>query len=124
MPLALPAVTVPSLRNTAFSPASASGEVAFGCSSVSKATVCRFTCTSTGTIWLLNRPSSIAAAARFWLSSAKASWSARVIWCSSATFSAVTPMWPVPNGQVSAPVIMSIALVSPIFWPQRAPASA
>ena len=115
MPLALPAVTVPSLRNTGRRPASASAEVAFGCSSVAKATVSRFTFTSTGTIWLAKRPSLIAAAARFWLSSAKASWSARVIWCSSATFSAVTPMWPVPNGQVSAAVIMSIALVSPIF---------
>ena len=37
-----------------------------------------------------------------------------------ATFSAVTPIWPVPNGQLNAPSIMSIAPVSPIFWPQRA----
>ena len=29
-------------------------------------------------------------------------------------------MWPVPNGQVNVPIIMSIALVSPIFWPKRA----
>ena len=120
MPLALPAVTLPSLRNTGFSAASLSAVVAFGCSSVAKATVSRFTLTSIGTIWLSKRPALIAAAARVWLSSAKASCSAREIWCSSATFSAVTPMWPVPNGQVSAPVIMSSARTSPIFWPQRA----
>jgi hypothetical protein len=120
MPLALPAVTVPSFLNTVFSPASASGVVALGCSSVSKSTMSRFTFTATGTICSLNRPSSMARAARFWLSSAKASWSARVIWCSSATFSAVTPMCPVPKGQCSAPIIMSSARTSPIFWPQRA----
>jgi hypothetical protein len=50
MPLALPAVTVPSFWNTVRSPASASAEVAFGCSSVSKATFSRFTVISTGTI--------------------------------------------------------------------------
>ena len=91
---------------------------------MAKATVSRFTLTSIGTIWLAKRPSAIAAAARFWLSSAKASCASRVIWCSAATFSAVTPMCPVPNGQVSAPVIMSTAPVSPIFCPQRAAGSA
>jgi hypothetical protein len=54
-------------------PASASGVVALGCSSVSKSTMSRFTFTGTGTIWSLKRPSAMARAARFWLSSAKAS---------------------------------------------------
>ena len=124
MPLALPAVTVPSFLKTVLSAPSLSRVVALGCSSVSKATMSRFTFTSIGTIWSLKRPAEIAAAARLWLSSAKASWSARVIWCSAATFSAVTPMCPVPKGQVSAPTIMSTAAVSPIFWPQRAAGSA
>ena len=39
MPLAFPAVTEPSFRNTVLRPASASGVVALGCSSVSKATI-------------------------------------------------------------------------------------
>jgi hypothetical protein len=34
----------------------------------------------------------------------------------SATFSAVTPICPMPNGSCRAPVIMSCAVVSPIFW--------
>lgn len=80
----------------------------------------RFTFTSTGTICDLKRPSSMARLARFWLSSAKASCSSRPIWCSAATFSAVTPMWPWPNGSCSAPIIMSSADTSPIFWPNRA----
>ena len=91
-PEALPAVTVPSLRKAALSLARASAVVAFGCSSVAKPTFSRFTVTSTGTIWSAKRPSRIAAAARFWLSRAKASWASRVIWFSAATFSAVTPM--------------------------------
>ena len=37
----------------------------------------------------------------------------------AATFSAVTPMWIVSNGSVSAPTIMSIIFDSPIRAPQR-----
>ena len=37
----------------------------------------------------------------------------------AATFSAVTPMWMVSNGSVSAPVIMSIIFASPMRAPQR-----
>ena len=58
-------------------------------------------------------------AARVWLAMANSSICSRVISCSSATFSAVTPIWPVPKGQLSAPSIMSSDFTSPIFCPQR-----
>ena len=48
--------------------------------------------TSTGTIWSSNRPASIAATARCWLSSANASWRSRLTPQRSATFSAVSPI--------------------------------
>src|SRR5437764_1479117 len=44
----------------------------------------------------------MALAARLWLSTANASWSARVMPHLFATFSAVTPMWIVSKGSVSA----------------------
>ena len=47
--------------------------------------------TLTGTSWSANRPASIAAAARRWLSSANASWRSRETVHWSATHSAVSP---------------------------------
>ena len=120
MPLALPAVTVPpSFLKAGRRPASASAEVCLGCSSVSKLTTPLRVLIWIGTICSLKRPSAMASAARFWLSSAKASCSSRPIWYSAATFSAVTPMCPVPIGSVSAPTIMSSACWSPILAPWR-----
>ena len=120
IPEALPAVTVPSRWNTALRPASFSSEVSLGCSSVSKATTPLRVLISMGTIWSRNRPSAMAAAARRCDSSANSSCARREMPCSRATFSAVTPMWPVPIGQVSAPVIMSSIGASPILTPKRA----
>ena len=65
MPDALPAVTEPSFLNAARILASVSIVVpALTCSSVSKVTSPFLLALTTGTIWLLNRPSAIAAAAR------------------------------------------------------------
>ena len=121
MPDALPAVTVPfSLMNTAFSLAIPSiDESARTCSSVSNMTGPFLLFNSIGRIWLLKWPAAMAAAARLWLSTANASWSARVSPHLAATFSAVTPMCTVSNGSVSAPTIMSIIFESPIRAPQR-----
>ncbi len=121
IPEALPAVTVPfSLMNTAFSLAIPSiDESARTCSSVSNTTGPFLLFSSMGRIWLLKWPAAMAAAARLWLSTAKASWSARVSPHWLATFSAVTPMCTVSNGSVSAPTIMSIIFESPIRAPQR-----
>ena len=47
----------------------------------------------TGAISSSNRPAFCAASALFWLATAKASWSARLMWKASAMFSAVWPMW-------------------------------
>ena len=78
MPDALPAVIVPSAakagRSAASRSAVASGR---GCSSWSTVTLPLRAATSTGTISCWKRPASIAAAARRWLWSAKASCSAR-----------------------------------------------
>ena len=62
----------------------------------------------------------MAAAARWWLSTANASCCSRVMVHFAATFSAVMPMWTVSNGSVSAPTIMSIIFASPMRAPQRA----
>ncbi len=61
----------------------------------------------------------MALAARWWLSTASASWSSREMPHLPATFSAVTPMWQSSKGSVSAPTIMSTADVSPMRAPQR-----
>jgi hypothetical protein len=50
----------------------------------------RFCAIDTGTISSVSRPSATAAAARCWLRSANASWSARDTLKSAATFSAVS----------------------------------
>ena len=78
-PEALPAVTVPSLRNGVGSLASCSSVVsARGCSSLSTTTGSPFRCgIVTGTISCASRPLACAAAAFCWLRSAKASWSSR-----------------------------------------------
>ena len=121
MPEALPAVTVPfSLMNTARSFAMLSiDESPRTCSSVSNITGPFLLLSSIGRIWLLKCPAAIAAAARLWLSTANASWFSRVRPHLAATFSAVTPMWIVSNGSVSAPTIMSNDFVSPMRAPQR-----
>ena len=80
MPELLPAVTVPpSGRKAGRSRASASSVVsARGCSSRSTTSGSPFRCgTAIGTIWSSNRPASMAATARCWLSSANASWRSR-----------------------------------------------
>jgi hypothetical protein len=122
MPDALPAVTVTfSLRKTGLSFAMSSIVASWRmCSSASNSTVPFLDFSSTGTIWPLKRPALLAADARRWLSSARPSWSWRVMPYFAATFSAVTPMWITSNGSCSAPVIMSSVLKSPIRAPQRA----
>jgi len=93
MPEALPAVTVPSSRKTGGSLARISSVVpGRGCSSTSTSSGSPFRFgTSTGAISARKRPSSMAAAARRWLSAAKASCSLRPIPNSLATTSAVSP---------------------------------
>ena len=121
MPDALPAVTEPfSLTNAGLSlPMPSIDASARACSSVSNITGPFLLLSSIGRIWLLKCPAAIAAAARLWLSTAKASCCSRVIEHLAATFSAVIPMCTVSNGSVSAPTIMSIVLPSPMRWPQR-----
>ena len=95
----LPAVTVPCLRNAGFRPASVSSVVsARGCSSWRTCSVSPFLrpATVTGAISTSSSPCALARAARCWLRSAKASWSAREMPCASATFSAVSPIASVP----------------------------
>ena len=122
MPDALPAVTVPSLRNTGRSFARSSTVAsARGCSSVSNTVSPRRVFILTGRICCLNRPSDIARDARRCDSSASASWSPRVIWWLSARFSAVSPMWMLSNGSCSAASIMSTIAASPMRAPQRTP---
>src|SRR5215813_12960207 len=120
MPDALPGVTVPSLAKDGLSLARSS-MVTFGrmCSSVSTVTVPFLPFTSTGVICSLKYPASVAAAARWWLSAARVSWSCRETPKSWATFSAVTPMWQSSNGSVSAPIIASTTTPSCIRCPQR-----
>src|SRR5205823_4631670 len=102
MPEALPAVTEPSFLNAGFILARISRVVlVFTCSSVSKTTSPFFVCFTIGTICDLNRPSAIADAARRCDSTASASCSSRVMPHLVTRFSAVTPMWPTPNGSVS-----------------------
>ena len=120
MPEALPAVTEPSFLNAGFILASVSIVVAgFTCSSVSNVTSPFLVCLTIGTIWLLKRPSAIAAAARRCDSTASASCCSRVMPHLVHRFSAVMPMWPTPNGSVSVATIMSISLVSPMRAPVR-----
>ncbi len=112
IPLELPAVTVPPSRKTGRSLASASGvELGRGCSSRSHS--------PTGTSSSAKRPAASAAAQRRWLSSAKASWSARLTSQRSATFSPVSPM--LSSGKSSAsrgfgkrqPIVVSYTVRSP-----------
>ena len=100
----LPAVTVPPARKAGRSPASAAADVSRrGPSSTSR--VVSVTCgaplpppapstlrTGTGTVSSAKRPASIAATARSWLRSAKASCSAREICDAAAWFSATRPV--------------------------------
>ena len=72
-----------------------------------------------GTICDANRPSAIACAARCCDTRANASCSSRLMLHFSAWFSAVMPMWPAPNGSVSAATIMSTILLSPMRAPLR-----
>ncbi|MCY1297258.1 hypothetical protein D9M70_466910 [compost metagenome] len=98
-PEALPAVTLPSLRNGVPSLASCSRVVSpRGCSSCSTtfAGPLRWAI-STGTISLARRPLAWAAAAFCWLRRAKASWSARAMLNCAATFSAVSGIESMPN---------------------------
>ena len=91
--LELPAVTIPSGRTTGRSPARTSRVVsARGPSSVSTEddVLPRFTCTAT--ISSAKRPAPMAASARWWERSAKASASSRVILSSAASSSAVSGM--------------------------------
>ena len=97
----LPAVTLPSTLKAGRSAPSPAAVVSRRTPSSARTTSARFTSvpsfratdsTSTGTSSASNRPASCAAAARRWLSAAKASWSARPTWCRSATSSAVMPM--------------------------------
>ena len=102
-PDALPAVTVPSLRTIGFSLASLSRLVRRGCSSVSTMSGSPLRCgISTATISAARRPLACAAAVFSWLRSAKASWSSRLIWNSSATFSAVLGMVSSPYGRAAS----------------------
>ena len=121
MPDALPAVTVPpSFLNAGCISASFSTVVpGLTCSSVSTVTSPLRVFLTIGTICSLKRPSSIAAAARRCDSAASSSCSSRVMFHFSARFSAVTPMWPTPNGSVSADTMPSNILVSPIRAPLR-----
>ena len=99
-PLALPAVTVPpSLRKGVPSLASLSTVVpARGCSSLSTTIGSPLRCgIRTGTISFASRPFSCAATALAWLHAANLSWSSRLIWNCSATFSAVSGMASRPN---------------------------
>ncbi len=86
----LPAVTVPSGRNTGLSPATASSVTpARGPSSL--ATVVP-SGSDTGVISRSQNPAAMAASARFWLRTPKASCSSRVMPFNCATFSAVWPI--------------------------------
>ena len=96
-PDALPAVTVPSGRTTPLSLASDSSVVARGCSSRSTTTGSPLReGTLTAAISSARRPAAIASAARCCERSAKASWSARAIANSAATFSAVSGIESIP----------------------------
>ena len=96
-PDALPAVTLPpSRRNGVLSLASASGDVSRGCSSRSTTVSPLRPGIVTGVISRAKNPLAWAVAARCWLRSANASWSARDTWNSCATFSAVSGMESTP----------------------------
>ena len=96
-PDALPAVTVPGFRKGVFSLARFSRVVsARGCSSRSTRVSPLRPLIVTGAISLAKNPLSWAFAARCWLRNAKASWSARETWNSSATFSPVSGIESMP----------------------------
>jgi hypothetical protein len=117
MPDALPAVTLPSFLKAGLSAASFSAVVpARGYSSVSTRSGSPFFCaTCTGTISSLNHPLRIAVSARFWLSAAKASWSARLMEKRVTISSAVMPMWQPWIAHVSPSIsIVSYACACPI----------
>ena len=127
MPLALPAVTVPSLLEGGLQlrerlGGGAGARILVG---VERSSASPFFCgTGTATISSLKLPAAIAAAARAWLCAANASCAARVTWYLSATFSAVMPMWMSANASVSPSWSMwSSTSPWPSRWPQRAPGS-
>ena len=101
-PEALPAVTLPPGASGA-SLASASSEVARGCSSTATVAGSPRRCgTVTGSISRASRPSAIARAARCCERSANASWSSRETSYSSATVCAVSGIESVPSTGPSA----------------------
>ena len=104
---AVPAVTVPSWRNAGFRPASPSVVVS---ARMQPSCDTRLPPASTGTISASSLPLAWASAAFCWLRTAKASWSARVIWCRRATFSAVSPMEMYAAGKRSARPGLGIGL--------------
>jgi hypothetical protein len=121
IPEALPAVTVPPASNAGLSFANPSSETSGrACSSTLNSTVSLRCLTSTGTTSCSNRPASIAATARRCDSTANASCASRDIPWDLARFSAVTPMWILLNGSVSAPTTESTSDASPSRAPQRA----
>ena len=94
IPLAFPAVTVPSLVNAGRSLAIPSMLESWRIYSSSDTTVSpRRPFTVTAAISSRNRPAFCAADALVWLANANSSCSSRVIWYARATFSAVLPMW-------------------------------
>ena len=115
MPEALPAVTAPSALKAGRSRPSASRSVLRGCSSVSNVTVLRPWRTSSGRIWSLKRPASMAASARSCDFSAYSSWTARETSNCSARFSAVMPMWHSSCGSE----MRCSRLSSTVSWPRR-----
>jgi hypothetical protein len=110
-------VTVPGLRNTGSSLASASRVVpGRRCSSRSTVTVRRLASkVSTGTTSSANTPASQAAAARRWDRRAKLSCSSRVTAWRSARFSAVSPMaWPASGSMKPSVDMASSATAGPV----------
>ncbi len=118
----VPAVTVPPSRKMAGSRPSFSMLVsALGISSVAKVMVSFFLFTVTGTVSSSKSPFSTAARAFLWLSKAKASCSSRLMSYSSTRISAVAPIIISARGHMNPSLCStSIAVLSPILWPQRA----
>ena len=93
-PLALPAVTVPSLEKAGRSFCIASMVAPSRMYSSLSTTMSPLrVLTVKGAISSSNRPAFCAASALFWLARANSSCCSRVIWNCLATFSAVVPMW-------------------------------
>jgi len=89
---ALPAVTLPRSRKMGGSAASLASVVSGRNASSAATAAPPCPAGGNGTISSANTPRSLAAATRWWLLSAQASWSARGTWQAVATSSAVSPM--------------------------------